>query len=130
MRKYFGNCQRKRRRNGVVKLSRKWQCGPMTNEPPTYRGYRFPPEIISHAVWLYYRFGLSFRDVEELLAERGWLVRDTPASCDLRRTLASSVPGRSGGEPSAEQHGDPDPRVSPEHHVGGFTSRRHGLTGR
>ena len=33
--------------------------------------YRFPPEIISHAVWLYHRFSLSFREVEELLAERG-----------------------------------------------------------
>jgi len=41
------------------------------SQPPSYRGYRFPPEIISHAVWLYYRFGLSFRDVEDLLAERG-----------------------------------------------------------
>jgi putative transposase len=39
-----------------------------------YRGYRFPPEIISHAVWLYHRFSLSFRDVEELLAERGVVV--------------------------------------------------------
>ena len=38
---------------------------------PRYRGYRFPPEIISHAVWLYHRFSLSFRDVEDLLAERG-----------------------------------------------------------
>jgi putative transposase len=36
-----------------------------------YRGYRFPPEIISYAVWLYPRFSLSLRDVEELLAERG-----------------------------------------------------------
>src|SRR5713101_291225 len=36
-----------------------------------YRGYRFPPEIIQRAVWLYYRFTLSLRDVEELLAERG-----------------------------------------------------------
>jgi putative transposase len=35
-----------------------------------YRGYRFPPEIISYAVWLYLRFSLSLRDVE-LLAERG-----------------------------------------------------------
>ena len=35
------------------------------------RGHRFPPEIISHAVWLYPRFTLSFRDVEDLLAERG-----------------------------------------------------------
>ena len=43
----------------------------MMSQPPSYRGYRFPPEIISHAVWLYYRFGLSFRDVEDLLAERG-----------------------------------------------------------
>jgi putative transposase len=37
----------------------------------SYRGHRFPPEIISHAVWLYHRFCLSFRDVEDLLAERG-----------------------------------------------------------
>ncbi|MGB5409276.1 MAG: IS6 family transposase, partial [Thiogranum sp.] len=36
-----------------------------------YHGYRFHPTIISHAVWLYYRFCLSFRDVEDLLAERG-----------------------------------------------------------
>jgi len=38
-----------------------------------YRGHRFPPEIISHAVWLYHRFTLSFRDVKDLLAERGIL---------------------------------------------------------
>ena len=36
-----------------------------------YRGHRFPQEIISHAVWLYHRFCLSLRDVEDLLAERG-----------------------------------------------------------
>ena len=36
-----------------------------------YLRHRFPPEIISHAVWLYYRFSLSFREVEDLLAERG-----------------------------------------------------------
>ena len=46
----------------------------MMSQPPSYRGYRFPPEIISHAVWLYHRFGLSFRDVEDLLAERGLTV--------------------------------------------------------
>jgi hypothetical protein len=38
--------------------------------PLTYRGHRFPPEIIQHAIWLYLRFTLSYRDVEELLAER------------------------------------------------------------
>ena len=43
----------------------------MNSQNPTYRGHRFPPEIISYAVWLYYRFCLSFRDVEELLADRG-----------------------------------------------------------
>jgi putative transposase len=43
----------------------------MNTHNPDYRGYRFPPEIIAHAVWLYHRFCLSFRDVEELLAERG-----------------------------------------------------------
>ena len=37
----------------------------------SYSGYRFPPEIIQQAIWLYVRFILSFRDVEDLLAERG-----------------------------------------------------------
>ncbi|HEX3414917.1 MAG TPA: IS6 family transposase [Stellaceae bacterium] len=37
----------------------------------SYAGYRFPPEVIDHAIWLYLRFSLSFRDVEDLLAERG-----------------------------------------------------------
>ena len=47
----------------------------MTSEPATYPGYRFPAEIISHAVWLYHLFGLSFRDVELILADRGIVVR-------------------------------------------------------
>jgi putative transposase len=36
-----------------------------------YAGHRYPPEIMGHAVWLYHRFCLSFRDVEDLLAARG-----------------------------------------------------------
>ena len=40
----------------------------------SYAGYRFPPEIIQQAIWLYVRFTLSFRDVEDLLAERGIMV--------------------------------------------------------
>jgi putative transposase len=36
-----------------------------------YKGYRFPPEIISYCLWLYFRFSLSYRDVEEIMAERG-----------------------------------------------------------
>src|SRR3954463_8132180 len=38
---------------------------------PSYAGYRYPPEVISHAVWLYFRFPLSLRMVDELLAARG-----------------------------------------------------------
>ncbi len=41
---------------------------------PSYAGYRFPAEIISHAVWLYFRFPLSLRMVDELLAARGIIV--------------------------------------------------------
>jgi putative transposase len=41
---------------------------------PDYKGFRFPSEMISHAVWLYFRFSLSFRDVEEILAQRGIVV--------------------------------------------------------
>ena len=48
-----------------------WQNGPMNSKSPSYHGYRFPPEIINHAVWLYHRFCMSFRDVEDLLAQRG-----------------------------------------------------------
>jgi len=40
-------------------------------DPARYKNHRFPGEIISHGVWLYYRFPLSYRDVEELLLERG-----------------------------------------------------------
>ena len=43
----------------------------MTSEPATYPGYRFPAEIIRHAVWLYHLFSLSYREIELILAERG-----------------------------------------------------------
>ena len=45
-----------------------------TTDRPNYAGYRFPPEIISHAVWLYFRFPLSLRMVDELLVSRGIIV--------------------------------------------------------
>ena len=38
---------------------------------PSYKRHRYPAEIIPHTVWLYFRFSLSFRDVEELMAMRG-----------------------------------------------------------
>ena len=42
--------------------------------PPSYKGHRHPVEIIAHCVWLYHRFPLSFREVEELMLERGVVV--------------------------------------------------------
>src|SRR5271157_3310933 len=60
---------------GVVTPS--WACGPTRGritermKKISYSGYRFPPEIIHQAIWLYLRFTLSLRDVEDLLAERG-----------------------------------------------------------
>jgi putative transposase len=57
----------------------------------SYAGYRFPPEVIHQAIWLYLRFTLSFGDVEDLLAERGIAVSHRaplvnhfgPMPCDL-----------------------------------------------
>jgi putative transposase len=46
----------------------------MTTAPNPYRGFRFPAEVIEHAVWLYHCFSLSLRDVETILAARGVVV--------------------------------------------------------
>ena len=46
----------------------------MTSADSSYKGFRYPKEIISHAVWLYHRFALSLRDVQELMFERGVVV--------------------------------------------------------
>src|SRR5262245_41838067 len=56
-----------------------------------YKNHRFPGEIISHGVWLYYRFPLSYRDVQELLCERG--------HCQLNGSTYHT--GLSSGMPSA-----------------------------
>ncbi|MEV0305842.1 IS6 family transposase [Streptomyces prasinus] len=45
----------------------------MGSTPPSYQGHRYPVEVIAHCVWLYFRFPLSFREVEELMLERGVL---------------------------------------------------------
>jgi transposase-like protein len=66
----------------------------MKNTKSLYHGHRFPPEIISHAVWLYHRFCLSFRDVEELLAEPGIEVsyESIRQSISARATFDASEP--------------------------------------
>ncbi len=46
----------------------------MSPAPPSYKGHRYPVEVISYCVWLYFRFPLSFREVEELMLERGVVV--------------------------------------------------------
>ena len=59
----------------LARWSRARQADAMTTPAaPSYAGYRFPAEIISHAVWLYLRFPLSLRMVDELLAARGIMV--------------------------------------------------------
>ena len=78
--------------------------------PLCYRRHRFPPEIIQHAIWLYLRFTLSYRDVEDLLAERGldishetvrrWVLKfgatAAPASAAATRSMAFAQDGDSG----------------------------------
>ena len=46
----------------------------MTVGAPSYKGFRFPAEIISHCVWLYHRFPLSLREVQEMMAQRGIII--------------------------------------------------------
>jgi putative transposase len=43
----------------------------MNTSTSLYKRHRFPSDIIQYAVWLYYRFNMSYRDIEDLLAERG-----------------------------------------------------------
>jgi IS6 family transposase len=69
--------------------------GPVSPLPSSFSGFRFPPEVILLAVRWYLRYGLSYRDLEELLAERGidvdhvtlyrWVQRFTPELIDAAR---------------------------------------------
>jgi putative transposase len=56
---------------GLISVGRGWV---LTAVVPSYNGFRYPVEIISHCVWLYYRFPLSFREVEEMMLERGVVI--------------------------------------------------------
>src|ERR1700745_2794308 len=83
----------------------------------SYRRHRFPPAIIQHAIWLYLRFTLSYRDVEELLAERGldisyetvrrWVLKVGPAIARRlrrhrpRRAIAGILTRWSSGSPES-----------------------------
>ena len=54
---------------------------------PSYAGYRFSPEVISQTIWLYFRFPLSLRMVEEMLAARGILVSHETVRQWIARTI-------------------------------------------
>ena len=62
--------------SGVYLRRLRHRRSPVLETASLYRGHRFPREVIAHAVRLYLRFALSFRDVEELLAERGVRIRE------------------------------------------------------
>ena len=63
--------------------------------PISFKRHRFPPDVIRYAVWLYFRFTLSIRDVEELLAQRGIEV-----SRRSRSVLGDQVRSADRGEPA------------------------------
>jgi len=74
---------------------------PSVEAPISFKGYRFPPDIISYAVWLYYRFPLSLRMVEEMLAARGIELTYETVRCwatkfglAIARRIRSTAPGR------------------------------------
>ena len=74
----------------------------------SYKGHRFPAEIIQHAVWLYCRFTLSFRDVEDLLAERGFDISYETVRCWVLKFGAEYARriGRRRAKPDSQWHMD------------------------
>ena len=81
----------------------------MTDRDPLYRRHRFPAEIIAHAVWLYFRFPLSLRMVEDMLAARGIIVSHQTIRLwaeKFGRTFANQIRQRSRGRLGDKWHLD------------------------
>ncbi|UIK04718.1 IS6 family transposase [Neorhizobium galegae] len=81
----------------------------MTDRDPLYRRHRFAPEIIAHAVWLYFRFPLSLRMVEDMLAARGIIVSHQTVRLwaeKFGRAFASEIRRRSAGRVGDKWHLD------------------------
>ena len=79
-----------------------------------YAGYRFPAEIIGHAVWLYFRFPLGLRMVEELLAARGIIVSHETVRQWARKfgqPFANQWRGRASAHSAADASSAPVPAI-------------------
>ena len=117
--RWSGSAQRARRRDRWTRLSstagallRWWRAGSLGDTEPVINsrsavssapaGYRFPRQVIAVAVRWYLRYGLSYRDVEELLAQRGIVVDHVTACRGCRRSRpSSSTPREQVGTPWA-----------------------------
>ncbi|MEY8826913.1 IS6 family transposase, partial [Sedimentitalea sp. XS_ASV28] len=76
-------------------------------KPDLYRRHRFPPNVIAYAVWLYFRFPLSLRMVEDLLAERGIIVSHQTVRAwaeKFGREFANTIRSRSAGKLGDKWH--------------------------
>jgi len=102
----------------------------MTTTPDPYRGFRFPAEIISHAVWLYHCFSLSLREVELILAQRGIVVSyESIRAWGLRfgrgfRQLAQMAPAPARRQMAPGRGIHPDQRQAALPLVGGRPARQ------
>ena len=76
----------------------------MTAASSSYKGHRCPPEIVAHCGWLYHRFPLSFREVEELMLQRGVVVSYEPSG--------PGVPSSGRPTPTSCAGGAPAPAIS------------------
>ena len=90
------------RQGDVIRRNRR--AGPLVQVPSAFTGFRFPPEVILRAVRWYLRYGLSYRDLEEILVDRGidvdrvtlfrWVQRFTPLLIDAARPCRHAVGDR------------------------------------
>ena len=88
-----------------------------------YKNYRFPAEIIRHGVWLYYRFTLSYRDVEELMFERGITV--SHEAVRQKREILPSVEHRQSRSLNNRCENAHRPTRQREYRMQGFKSAGH-----